>query len=82
MTTNICLDLELIIKYLRLDGGIPTKRQKLVHQFNDSESGIKVLLLSNRVDGCGLNLIGANRLITSAPDWNSAMSFKCFDLYY
>ncbi|ETO16802.1 DNA repair and recombination protein RAD54, partial [Reticulomyxa filosa] len=61
------------ITFLRLDGSVPTKkRQVIVDQFNDPNSGYMVLLLSNRAGGCGLNLIGANRLIMYDPDWNPA----------
>lgn len=31
-----------------------------------------VFLLSSKAGGCGLNLIGANRLIMFDPDWNPA----------
>ena len=61
------------IGYLRLDGSVPTKkRQQFVDQFNDPKEPYMVLLLSNRAGGCGLNLIGANRLIMFDPDWNPA----------
>lgn len=58
---------------LRLDGtmAIP-KRQKLVDQFNDPDGGQFVFLLSSKAGGCGINLVGANRLILFDPDWNPA----------
>lgn len=59
------------IQYLRLDGSIPTKkRQPIVDDFNSPKTPYLVLLLSNRAGGCGLNLIGANRLIMYDADWN------------
>lgn len=59
--------------YFRLDGtmNIP-KRQKLVDQFNNPEGKEFVFLLSSKAGGCGINLIGANRLILFDPDWNPA----------
>lgn len=45
------------------------KRQKLVDQFNDPEGGQFVFLLSSKAGGCGINLVGANRLILFDPDW-------------
>ncbi|KAI7894798.1 P-loop containing nucleoside triphosphate hydrolase protein [Mucor mucedo] len=58
---------------LRLDGTMNTnKRQKLVDEFNDPEREEFVFLLSSKAGGCGLNLIGANRLVLFDPDWNPA----------
>ncbi|PSR92321.1 P-loop containing nucleoside triphosphate hydrolase protein [Coniella lustricola] len=58
---------------LRLDGTMNvTKRQKLVDKFNDPEGDEFVFLLSSKAGGCGLNLIGANRLVLFDPDWNPA----------
>jgi DNA repair and recombination protein RAD54 and RAD54-like protein len=58
---------------LRLDGTMNVnKRQKLVDRFNDPEGEEFVFLLSSKAGGCGLNLIGANRLVLFDPDWNPA----------
>jgi len=58
---------------LRLDGTMNVnKRQKLVDKFNDPEGHEFVFLLSSKAGGCGLNLIGANRLVLFDPDWNPA----------
>ncbi|KAL8821715.1 MAG: hypothetical protein Q9223_000289 [Gallowayella weberi] len=58
---------------LRLDGTMAVnKRQKLVDKFNDPEGSEFVFLLSSKAGGCGLNLIGANRLVLFDPDWNPA----------
>lgn len=52
----------------RLDGTMAVKkRQKLVDRFNDPESPEFVFLLSSKAGGCGLNLIGANRLVLFDP---------------
>jgi hypothetical protein len=48
----------------------PTDPQKLVDQFNDKTRDEFVFLLSSKAGGCGLNLIGGNRLILFDPDWN------------
>ncbi|KAL1744194.1 P-loop containing nucleoside triphosphate hydrolase protein [Schizophyllum fasciatum] len=60
--------------YFRLDGTMTTtKRQKMVDEFNDPANTEKfVFLLSSKAGGCGINLIGANRLILFDPDWNPA----------
>ncbi|KAG8072506.1 hypothetical protein GUJ93_ZPchr0006g44886 [Zizania palustris] len=59
--------------YIRLDGATSiNKRQKLVNQFNDLSRDEFVFLLSSKAGGCGLNLVGGNRLILFDPDWNPA----------
>lgn len=58
----------------RLDGTMAvTRRMKLVTDFNrvDNDSAF-CFLLSSKAGGCGLNLIGANRLVMYDPDWNPA----------
>ncbi|KAI9370839.1 vacuolar protein 14 C-terminal Fig4p binding-domain-containing protein [Aspergillus egyptiacus] len=58
---------------LRLDGTMNVnKRSKLVDKFNDPNGEEFVFLLSSKAGGCGLNLIGANRLVLFDPDWNPA----------
>ncbi|KAL5337921.1 vacuolar protein 14 C-terminal Fig4p binding-domain-containing protein [Aspergillus crustosus] len=58
---------------LRLDGTMNIKkRSKLVDKFNDPNGEEFVFLLSSKAGGCGLNLIGANRLVLFDPDWNPA----------
>lgn len=59
--------------YIRLDGSITIKnRLKLVDEFNATDQSKFLFLLSSKAGGCGLNLIGANRLIMFDPDWNPA----------
>lgn len=54
--------------WLRLDGTMNvTKRQKLVDRFNNPEGKETVFLLSSKAGGCGINLIGANRLVLFDP---------------
>lgn len=59
--------------YVRLDGSMTIKkRQKMVDKFNDPNGNEFIFMLSSKAGGCGLNLIGANRLIMFDPDWNPA----------
>ncbi|GAA5840836.1 hypothetical protein JCM11251_001710 [Rhodosporidiobolus azoricus] len=54
--------------WLRLDGNMNiNKRQKLVDRFNDPDGRECVFLLSSKAGGCGINLIGANRLVLFDP---------------
>ena len=58
---------------VRLDGSASAKRrQNMVDRLNDPTDDVFVFLLSSKAGGCGLNLIGANRLILFDPDWNPA----------
>lgn len=60
--------------FCRLDGSISMKkRQKMVDEFNDPCSSLVAFLLSSKAGGCGLNLIGGNRLVLFDPDWNPAV---------
>ena len=59
--------------FVRLDGSMAIKkRMKIVDRFNDPESSDFIFMLSSKAGGCGLNLIGANRLVMFDPDWNPA----------
>ncbi|TFY63289.1 hypothetical protein EVJ58_g3339 [Rhodofomes roseus] len=67
--------------YFRLDGTQTiNKRQKLVDQFNDPDGKEFVFLLSSKAGGCGINLIGANRLILFDPArvWRDGQKKECF----
>uniref|UniRef100_A0A0P4W6W4 DNA repair and recombination protein RAD54-like n=2 Tax=Scylla olivacea TaxID=85551 RepID=A0A0P4W6W4_SCYOL len=59
--------------FVRLDGSMSIKkRAKIVEKFNDPCGGDFIFMLSSKAGGCGLNLIGANRLVMFDPDWNPA----------
>ena len=49
-----------------------SKRTKLVDEFNNPYSRGFAFLLSSKAGGCGINLIGGNRLVMFDPDWNPA----------
>lgn len=58
---------------MRLDGTMTIKKRgKVVESFNKDDSGTFIFMLSSKAGGCGLNLIGANRLVMFDPDWNPA----------
>lgn len=59
--------------HVRLDGSTTmNKRRKLVQEFNDPAARQFAFLLSSKAGGCGLNLVGGNRLVLFDPDWNPA----------
>ncbi|XP_068760439.1 DNA excision repair protein ERCC-6-like isoform X1 [Montipora capricornis] len=56
--------------YLRMDGSTPVaSRQPLIKSFNEDNS-IFMFLLTTRVGGLGVNLVGADRVVIYDPDWN------------
>lgn len=60
-------------RYVRLDGTMTIKKRgKIVERFNDPNGDDYIFMLSSKAGGCGLNLIGANRLVMYDPDWNPA----------
>ncbi|XP_045212633.2 DNA excision repair protein ERCC-6-like [Mercenaria mercenaria] len=62
--------------YVRMDGGTGiSSRQPLVQKYNTDES-IYLFLLTTRVGGLGVNLVGANRIIIYDPDWNPSTDMQ------
>ncbi|XP_060685885.1 DNA repair and recombination protein RAD54-like isoform X3 [Chiloscyllium punctatum] len=68
---KLCRDRRYL--YVRLDGTMTVKkRAKIVERFNNPTNPEFIFMLSSKAGGCGLNLIGANRLVMFDPDWNPA----------
>ena len=62
--------------YCMMDGSTPVvKRQALVDLFN-SDPSIFLFLLTTRVGGLGINLVGADRVILFDPDWNPSIDIQ------
>jgi DNA repair and recombination protein RAD54 and RAD54-like protein len=71
VVSSLCRERQL--PFVRLDGTTSAKKRKnLVDVFNDPNTNSFAFLLSSKAGGCGLNLIGANRLVLFDPDWNPA----------
>uniref|UniRef100_M4BTC1 Uncharacterized protein n=1 Tax=Hyaloperonospora arabidopsidis (strain Emoy2) TaxID=559515 RepID=M4BTC1_HYAAE len=71
VVSTLCQERHL--PFVRLDGSTSAKKRKnLVDTFNDPSTNSFAFLLSSKAGGCGLNLIGANRLVLFDPDWNPA----------
>ena len=67
------------IRYLRLDGSVPShRRQAVTNQFNRSPA-IDMLILTKRVGGQGLNLTGADVVIFLEHDWNPMVDLQAMD---
>jgi superfamily II DNA or RNA helicase len=66
-------------RYLRLDRSVPqSKRAEIVDTFN-REDRIKVLLLTTKIGGLGLNLTGADTVIFLEHDWNPHADLQAMD---
>ncbi|XP_026820566.1 DNA excision repair protein ERCC-6-like [Rhopalosiphum maidis] len=62
--------------YLKLEGSTSIgSRQPIINKFNKDPS-IFVMILTTKVGGLGVNLIGANRVIIFDPDWNPATDLQ------
>mmetsp|Transcript_5561 Transcript_5561/g.9677 ORF Transcript_5561/g.9677 Transcript_5561/m.9677 type:complete len:182 (+) Transcript_5561:1-546(+) len=67
------------LRYLRMDGRVPPeKRPELARKFNDDPS-IKVMLLTTRVGGLGLNLTGASIVVFLEHDFNPHADLQAMD---
>ncbi|KAF2467684.1 uncharacterized protein BDR25DRAFT_374512 [Lindgomyces ingoldianus] len=83
-TLDCCEDLLALIgergkvfKYLRLDGSTARARRNLdIRMFNNSDSEYKVMLLSTRAGGLGINLTSAEDVIFLDEDWNPQITLQ------
>ncbi|KAL9184469.1 hypothetical protein ACHAXT_002555 [Thalassiosira profunda] len=67
------------LQYLRLDGSVPgSQRNSIAERFNEDPT-IRVLLLTTKVGGLGLNLTGADKVIFLEPDWNPYVDLQAMD---
>ena len=62
--------------YLRMDGTTHiAARQPLIKRFNEDDN-MFVFLLTTKVGGLGINLIGGNRVVIYDPDWNPSTDIQ------
>jgi TATA-binding protein-associated factor len=67
------------LRYVRLDGTVaPDKRMKIVEVF-DRDPSIRVMLLTTRVGGLGLNLTVASTVIFLESDFNPFADIQAMD---
>ena len=70
------------IKHFILDGTTKAKmRMDMVQEFN-SNTDIKVFIISLKAGGTGLNLTGADMVIHMDPWWNSSAELQATDRAY
>jgi SNF2 family DNA or RNA helicase len=83
-TLDCCEDLLTLIsdygrgfKFLRLDGNTARARRNLdIRMFNNANSEYKVMLLSTRAGGLGINLTSAEDVIFLDEDWNPQITLQ------
>lgn len=58
--------------YYRIDGDVSIeKRSEMCKSFNNpANKNVKLMLMSTKAGGLGINLTGANRVVVFAPSWN------------
>ena len=70
---------EFDLKYLRLDGQVPSEqRADLAHKFNQ-DPAYALCLLTTSVGGLGLNLTGADTVVFLQHDWNPQRDLQAMD---
>ncbi|GFT67052.1 hypothetical protein NPIL_67921 [Nephila pilipes] len=68
------------VKYHMIAGSTKAEdRQKASYDFNYNDNGCKILLLSLRAGGVGLNLVGGNHLFLLDLHWNPALERQACD---
>ncbi|XP_050544348.1 transcription termination factor 2-like isoform X2 [Daktulosphaira vitifoliae] len=71
------------VKTELFSGAVPIPlRNKIVTEFNNSQSGPKILLLSLTAGGVGLNLVAANHLFLVDVHWNPQLEAQACDRIY
>ncbi|KAI9754468.1 MAG: hypothetical protein M4579_004696 [Chaenotheca gracillima] len=64
-------------KFCRIDGGTNRARRNLnIRLFNDQSSDYRVMLISTRAGGLGLNLASATEVVMLDQDWNPQVTLQ------
>ncbi|VEN43708.1 unnamed protein product, partial [Callosobruchus maculatus] len=76
--TSKCPSWKKDVDYTRMDGTVkPESRTGICDRFNNkSNTKLRLLLISIRVGGLGLNLTAANRVITMTVCWNPSYDLQ------
>lgn len=85
-TLDLCEDLLTLaggntnnaaFRYSRLDGGTGRSRRNLsIRLFNQIESDFKIMLISTRAGGLGINLATASDVVFMDEDWNPQITLQ------
>ena len=85
-TLDMCEDLltlkganvkDASFRYLRFDGGTDRAKRNLgIRMFNDLKSDYRVMLISTKAGGLGINLASASDVIFMDEDWNPQITLQ------
>jgi SNF2 family DNA or RNA helicase len=72
------------VRYARLDGSMnPKRRSEIAHEFNtqgsDTKNDIRILMMTTKACGLGLNLTAADNVIFLEHDWNPYVDMQAMD---
>ncbi|KAF1349007.1 SNF2 family N-terminal domain-containing protein [Delphinella strobiligena] len=68
---------EAPFRYLRLDGETARAKRNLdIRLFNDDKSEFKIMLISTKAGGLGLNLTAATEVVFLDEDWNPQVTLQ------
>jgi len=64
-------------RFMRIDGGTARARRNLgIRMFNDLDSDYRVMLISTRAGGLGINLATASDVVLLDQDWNPQITLQ------
>ncbi|XP_017495005.1 PREDICTED: transcriptional regulator ATRX homolog [Rhagoletis zephyria] len=72
------------VDYFRIDGGVDVdERSEVIERFNDAEERrARLMLVSTRAGGIGINLVGANRAVIFDASFNPANDLQAIFRIY
>lgn len=74
-----CMLLQEGHKVLRYDGKQKTSTRSHIVNLFDNDPEYRVMIVSLKVGGVGLNLVSANKMFQIDPWWNSSVELQAFD---
>ena len=79
---KLVLEHEFNIENIDIINGEAKNRQKIIDKFQDDDNNFKILILSPRAAGVGLNIVKANHVIHYGRWWNPAKENQATDRAY